>query len=144
MRKGKMAASRKKIKKDYVYAVGRRRTSSARVRLHKGNKESLVNGQVIGKYFPGATMRSVWQKPFELTGTTGKYYITARVMGGGKQGQLRAVVHGLARAFSKRDTEKFRKLLKDGGLLTRDSRKRQRRMVGTGGKSRRAKQSPKR
>ena len=64
--------------------------------------------------------------------------------GGGKQGQLRAVVHGMARAFSKFDTEKFRKLLKDGGLLTRDSRKRQRRMVGMGGKSRRAKQSPKR
>lgn len=134
----------KKVKKDYAYGVGRRRTSSARVRLYKGNKESLVNDQVIGKYFPGAVMRSAWQKPFELTGTVGKCYITAKVEGGGKQGQLAAVVHGIARAFTNLDAEKYRKVLKSGGLLTRDARKRQRRMVGTGGKSRRAKQSPKR
>ena len=139
-----MAKKNKKAKKDYTYAVGRRKTSSARIRLFKGKKESLVNGEVIGKYFAGEISRSKWQKPFELTNTLGKYYITAVVVGGGKKGQLEATVHGISRAFSKLDSEKFRKLLKDDGLLTRDSRKRQRRMVGTGGKARRKKQSPKR
>lgn len=139
-----MAKKNKKTKRDYTYAVGRRKTSSARVRLFKGGKESLVNGEVIGKYFPGKVNSQKWQKPFGLTGTLGKYYITAKVSGGGKKGQLGALLHGVARAFSSLDPDKFRKPLKDEGLLTRDSRKRQRRMVGTGGKARRKKQSPKR
>lgn len=131
-------------KKNYTYAVGRRRTSSARVRLHKGNEESTVNGQVIGKYFPGDAMRTFWQKPFELTETLGKYYVTAKVIGGGKVGQLGAVIHGTARAFSKANSEKYRTSLKQAGLLSRDERQRERRKVNTGGKARRAKQSPKR
>lgn len=131
-------------KVDYVYAVGRRKTATARVRLYKGRKENLVNEVVIGKYFPGAVMTSLWQKPFSLTNTTGKYYITAKVAGGGKDGQLAAVVHGLARALTKASPEKFRSVLKKEGLLTRDSRSRERRMVGTGGRARKQKQSPKR
>jgi len=139
-----MAKKNKKIKKDYTYAVGRRKTSSARVRLFKGKKESLINGEVIGKYFSGEIARQKWQKPFEITNTLGKYFVSVKVVGGGKEGQLDAVLHGIARAFSKLDPESYRKLLKAEGLLTRDARKRQRRMVGTGGKSRRKKQSPKR
>ena len=65
-------------------------------------------------------------------------------MGGGKKGQLGAVTHGMARAFDKLDREKFRPELKKAGLLTRDSRTRERRKIGTGGKARRKKQSPKR
>ena len=137
-------ATQKKAKKDYVYAVGRRRTSSARVRLYKGTKESLVNGMVIGKYFPGRVMMVGWQKPFILTETLGKYYITAKVAGGGKEGQLEAVAHATAKAFNLLDTKKFRASLKKAGLLTRDARNKERRMVGTGGKSRKQKQSPKR
>lgn len=133
----------KKDLKNYTYAIGRRKNASARVRLYKGNKESLVNGEVIGKYFPGATMRSKWQRPFFLTNTDGKYYVTVRVLGGGKNGQLEATVHGIARAFTKLN-ENFRSSLKSPGLLTRDARKKERRMVGTGGKARRQKQSPKR
>lgn len=131
-------------KVDYIYTVGRRKTASARVRLYKGKKENLVNGVVIGKYFPGAVMASLWQKPFSLTGTSGKYYITAKVSGSGKDSQLTAVVHGMARALAKASPEKFRGVLKKGGLLTRDSRSRERRMVGTGGRARKQKQSPKR
>lgn len=135
----------KKItKKDYTYAVGRRRTSSARVRLYKGDHESTVNEQVIGKYFPGEAMAKLWQKPFSLTGTIGKYYVTAKVLGGGRIGQLEAVIHAISRALSFKDSEKYRASLKTAGLLSRDSRIRQRRMVGTGGKSRRKKSSPKR
>lgn len=130
-------------KQGYTFANGRRRASSARVRLFAGRKESTVNDQLIGLYFPGEVMRNSWNKPFELTDTLGKFYITVKVYGGGKQGQLDAVVHATAKALSKHDT-KFRAPLKSAGLLTRDARTRERRKVGKGGKARRAKQSPKR
>ncbi|RJR29291.1 30S ribosomal protein S9 [Candidatus Microgenomates bacterium] len=128
----------------YSKAIGRRREASARVRLYKGKEESTVNGVLIGKYFPGDIMRSRWARPFELTGTEGKYYVTVKVEGGGKNGQLGAVVHGIARALVEENEKTFRASLKEAGLLTRDARKKERRMVGTGGKARRQKQSPKR
>lgn len=136
----------KKIAKkaDYTYSVGRRKSAVARVRLFRGKKENLVNGEVIGRYFPGKVMALLWQKPFELTKTVGKYYATVKVLGGGKKGQLEAVVHGIARALAKESPEKFKPLLRKAGLLTRDARVRERRMVGTGGKARKQKQSPKR
>ena len=133
-----------KTKKDYIYALGRRRESSARVRLFKGDGQTLVNDQPIGQYFPGVIARARWAKPFELTETSGKYFATIKVIGGGKQGQLGAVVLGLARAIQKINLEKYRPNLKKAGLLTRDDRIRERRKVGTGGKARRQKQSPKR
>lgn len=133
-----------KKKKDYIYAVGRRRSASARVRLFKGSEQSMVNDMPIGVYFPGEINRVYWQRPFELTNTLGKYYVTVKVVGGGKRGQLEAVVHGIARALAKLDEEKFRPPLKKAGLLTRDARVRERRKVGMGGKARRKKQSPKR
>jgi small subunit ribosomal protein S9 len=129
---------------NYTYAVGRRKSASARVRLHKGDKESTVNNIVIGKYFNISKYESLWKKPFEVTDTLGRYFITAKVQGGGKRGQLEAVTHGIARAFARLNPEKYRKLLKKEGLLKRDSRIRERRKVGMGGKSRRKKQSPKR
>ena len=130
--------------KEYFYASGRRRSSSARVRVYKGTGENTVNDQLVGKYFPGEVMRSIWQKPFDLTQTTGKYYFTAKVADGGKNGQLDAVAHATAKALVKIDTEKNKLVLRKSGLLTRDSRIRERRKVNTGGKARRAKQSPKR
>ena len=133
-----------KKKKDYTYSVGRRKSASARVRLYKGTKENLVNETPIGKYFPGQVNRVKWEKPFKLTDTLGKYYVTVKVNGGGRQGQLDAVVHGIARAFINLDEDKFRESLKSAGLLTRDARVRERRKVGTGGRARRQKQSPKR
>lgn len=114
------------------------------MRLFKGKGENLVNGMAIEKYFPGEILKRLWQKPFELTQTAEKYYISAKVIGSGKQGQLDAMVLGIARTLSEADPEKYRPALKAAGLLTRDARIRQRRMVGKGGKSRRKKQSPKR
>lgn len=130
--------------KNYTYAVGRRRTAAARVRLHKGQEESTVNGVVIGQYFEGTAATNIWQKPFVLTDTLGKYFVTVKVVGGGKNGQLGAVVHGIARAFALEKPDSFREVLKKAGLLTRDARERERRKIGTGGKARRKKQSPKR
>ena len=134
----------KKKKKDYTYAVGRRRSAAARVRLFKGKGQNMVNQVPIGEYFPGAVNETKWQKPFRVTDTTEKYFVTAKVLGGGRQGQLGAVVHGIARAFNELNEEKFRTPLKKAGLLTRDARTRERRKVGMGGKARRKKQSPKR
>jgi len=134
-----------KIKKvNFDRSSGKRRTAKARVRLFLGKGQSLVNGKSFEEYFPGETQKALWIKPFELTETGTKYYVTARVVGGGKRGQLVAVVHAMAKVLAQKDPGKYRLPLKKAGLLTRDSRIRQRRMVGTGGKSRRAKQSPKR
>lgn len=134
----------KKAKKDYVYAVGRRKSASARVRVHKGEGDNLVNGQIVGKYFPGEVFKEAWQKVFKLTESLGKYHFSVKVVGGGKKSQLDAMVHGLSKAMVMVDKEKFRPALKKAGLLTRDSRVRERRKTGTGGRARRQKQSPKR
>jgi len=129
---------------DYIYGVGRRRTSSCRVRLYRGKGENTVNGLPASKYFEGEIAKRALAKPFGATETSDKYYFSAKVVGGGKSGQLAAVILGIARALVKASVEKNRVPLKKLGLLTRDSRIRQRRMVGMGGKSRRKKQSPKR
>lgn len=134
----------KKQNKNYTFAVGRRKSAVARVRLYPKKGQTMVNGKPIEKYFPGEVARRLWTKPFQLTQAEGKYYATVKVVGGGKEGQLDAVIHGLARAFNGLDREKFRPVLKKHGFLTRDSRIRERRKVGTGGKARRKKQSPKR
>lgn len=131
-------------KKDYVYAVGRRRTSSARVRLFRGKGENTVNGKKASEYFSGVLRRDDLLKPFKITDMSSKYYFSVKVLGGGLQGQLSASVHAIAKALASEDREKFRGPLKKAGLLTRDSRIRERRKVNTGGKARRQKQSPKR
>ena len=131
-------------KVNYFSAKGARKESSARVRIYRGKGENVVNKIPVGKYFSGEIAASVWQKPFRVPETSDKYYFSAKVIGGGKQGQLDALVNGIAKALVKISEEKYKKELRKFGLLTRDSRIRQRRMVGMGGKSRRKKQSPKR
>ena len=127
----------------YVLAVGRRKESIARVRLFEGRGEITVNGKKINEYFSGAVAEKFFIKPFEVTQTTGKYYATVKVEGGGMSSQLGAVVHGFSRALSKAD-EKFKPLLKKQGLLTRDARVKERRKYGHAQKARAMKQSPKR
>ena len=135
-------ARKKKI--NYTFSVGRRRAASARVRLFKGKGENQVNGISIEQYFPGVINKVAWSQPFKLTETEGKYFVTVKVAGGGKNGQLDAVILGISRALALAEKEKFRPPLKKAGLLARDSRIRERRKVGMGGKARRKKQSPKR
>ncbi len=140
-----------KSKANYTYAVGRRKTSNARIRLYnsasvpgKEGVQLLVNDQPAELYFPGETAKATYRKPFFLTETLNKVSASVVVAGSGKMSQLDAVVHGLARALSALNPEKYRPVLKSAGLLTRDPRAKQRRMIGTGGKARRTKQSPKR
>ncbi|MDE2025178.1 MAG: 30S ribosomal protein S9 [Patescibacteria group bacterium] len=147
----------KTTKRDYTYAVGRQREAIARVRIYAHVKDGLmwdnipvqkaqilVNGEPIEKYFPGPVYKATYMKPFTVTNTADKYAVTVKVAGGGRSGQLDAMVQGVARALSSLDGTKFRPVLKKAGLLTRDARVRERRKVGTGGKARRKKQSPKR
>jgi small subunit ribosomal protein S9 len=134
----------RKKKINYIYAVGRRKSASARVRLFRGKGENTVNGKPISEYFPGLINKDVWSKPFKTVDVFDKYYVSVKVVGGGQKGQLGAVVHGISKALAKAKEDKFRIPLKKAKLLTRDSRIRERRKAGTGGKARRKKQSPKR
>ncbi len=153
----KKSTVKKPKKRDYSYAVGRRKESVARIRLYSTLKENqkwkneelkkgqiLVNELPIEKYFSGPIAKAIYTKPLVLTNTLDKYAITVKVAGGGKQGQLEALVHALSRCLSSINKEKHRPALKKAGLLTRNPKVRERRKVGTGGKARRRKQSPKR
>jgi len=142
----------------YYEGIGRRRTSVAVVRLFIPGKdktamigekkikegEMLVNGKKIEEVFPALYQKVQYLKPMALVKADDRFCVSITVSGGGMQGQLEAIVHGLGRALEKTDKEVVRPILKKELLLKRDPRARQRRMVGTGGKARRAKQSPKR
>lgn len=145
-------------KKEYIFATGKRKSAVARVRLYEKAKDGLtwgeinvkkgdiiVNERAIADYFGGDVSKHLYTEPLRITNAHQQNYtFTIRVTGGGPSGQLQAVIAGIANALNKLDTEKHRPILKKKGLLTRDSRVRQRRKVGMGGKSRRKKQSPKR
>lgn len=137
-----MAAKRIKAK-EYIFAIGRRKRSTARIRLYSGKGQTLVNDKPITEYF-----RSIpevyYLRPFRLTQTEGKYYVTAKIEGGGLVGQVGAFVHGVSRALVKENEEKYKKILKSAGLLTRDPREKERRKFGLAQKARARKQSPKR
>ena len=123
-------------------AIGRRKTSVASVRLFSGTGEMTVNGKPISQYFSGLVAKTRYLLPFTTSAVT-KYTASIKVHGGGLFGQLDAAVLGLSRALAAANA-KLKSPLRQAGLLTRDSRTRQRRMIGMGGKSRRKRQSPKR
>ena len=144
-------------KPTYYEGVGRRRESTARVRLYVVNEGTVtvrgqevkkgditVNGKPAETYFPGEVMKKSYIEPLRTTNTIGRFAITITTEGGGLMGQLGSVVLGISRALTKVDLEKFRPILKKRGFLTRDSRIRQRRKAGYAGKARKRKQSPKR
>lgn len=131
-------------KLEYTYAIGRRKESQARVRVYRGKGENTVNGMPASKYFEGELFQKMLARPMGATEASDKHYYSGRVVGGGKMGQLSSLILALSRALVKISPEKNRIVLRKLNLLTRDSRIRQRRMVGMGGKARRKKQSPKR
>lgn len=135
----------KNIKQDKaIHAHGRRKEAVARVRLYQGKGDFTVNSKPIEKYFPSVAQSSLYQKPFRLTKSEGKYWATIKVTGSGVKGQLDAVVHGLSRALNQANKEEYRSILKKAGLLTRDPRVKERRKYGRAQKARKGKQSPKR
>lgn len=128
----------------FIGAIGRRKESVARVRITPGNGQITVNGKPINEYFSGEISQKIYQKPFEVTQTSGKYNVSIKIVGGGVASQLGAAVHGISRALAKSDVDKMRSQLKKEGLLTRDPRAKERRKYGLAQKARAKKQSPKR
>lgn len=133
----------KKVKSaEQVISTGRRKKSIARVRLFAGNGKIVVNDRDIKDYLQSDTLLLIAKRPFIVTGTEGKYDAIIRVNGGGVSGQAGAISHGLARALVKAD-EMTKKELKEAGLLTRDSRMKERKKCGLK-KARKASQFSKR
>lgn len=128
---------------NYVSAHGRRKEASARVRLFKGKGENLINGKPMNEYFPQEVAKLRLNKVWQITKTEGKFYATVTVKGSGKNSQLEAVIHGLARALASTDGQ-LRTIVKKAGMLTRDARVKERRKYGLAQKARKGKQSPKR
>jgi len=124
------------------YATGRRKTSTARVRLTPGTGRILINGHAFDAYFGLQTLQLIIKQPLALTETLAKYDVLARVDGGGFSGQAGAVRHGIARALLRVDGE-YRPALKKAGFLTRDPREKERRKYGLK-KARKASQYSKR
>ena len=114
----------------YIEAVGRRKTSSARVRLTKSSKDTFeVNGKTMKEYFPTAEMQSTVVEALKTTNLEGVFAITAKIVGGGIHSQAEALRLGIARALQSNEPE-LRKPLKVVGLLTRDPRAKERRKFG--------------
>ena len=118
------------------YATGRRKTASARVRLRPGSGKITVNGHEVNDYFGRPTSVMILTSPLTLTEVGDKFDLVIRVSGGGKNGQAGAVLHGIARALCEFDAE-LRPTLKAAGMLTRDSRAKERKKYGLAGARRR-------
>ena len=114
------------------HAIGRRKTSVARVYLKPGSGKWEVNGRTLGDYFPRPSLVSLIQQPFTTTDTLGAFDVKANVDGGGMAGQAGALRLGIARALLVVD-EQHRKKLRENGLLTRDPRAVERKKPGRPG-----------
>jgi len=124
------------------YATGRRKTSSARVYLTKGNGDISVNDRALDVYFGRKVAQMLVLQPLELTNLSEKVDLKIKVQGGGNFGQAGAIRHGISRALISFD-EELRGQLKKAGLLTRDSRRVERKKPGLA-KARKSKQFSKR
>ena len=114
------------------YATGRRKTSTARVFLRPGKGAITVNHREFDKYFTTDALRTLVRRPLLLTETGEKFDVLATVDGGGVNGQAGAVRLAVARALVEYNTE-LRKQLKKDGLLTSDSRVKERKKYGMAG-----------
>ncbi len=114
----------------YYEGLGRRKTATARVRLHPdGNGNMVINGKPTREYFHRESDWQNMQAPLAVTGTLGQFDVTVQVKGGGITGQSEAVRMGIARALLKVNPE-FRSALRQAGFLTRDSRMKERKKPG--------------
>jgi small subunit ribosomal protein S9 len=124
------------------FGTGRRKSSVARVILSNGKGEFIINGRPFEEYIPSAATRLDVTQPLVLTETEGKYDITVNVNGGGLTGQAGAIRLGITRALMEINPD-LRKILKPAGLVTRDSRSKERKKYGLK-KARKASQFSKR
>jgi small subunit ribosomal protein S9 len=114
------------------YGTGRRKRSTARVRLVPGTGRIVINDREAADYFPYETQLIIINQPLVTTETSGTYDVLVNVRGGGFTGQAGAIRHGIARALLQADPE-YRKPLKVEGYLTRDARMTERKKYGLKG-----------
>lgn len=114
---------------EVVNALGRRKTSVARVYLSKGKGAVTVNKRDYKEFFPVAILQSKIEQPFNLTDTLGQYDVKVNVMGGGVNGQAEAIRLGISRALVEISAD-YKPLLKAEGLMTRDPRMVERKKPG--------------
>jgi small subunit ribosomal protein S9 len=114
------------------YGTGKRKTAVARVFLRSGSGGFEINRRAIESYFPNHLHRMVARTALVVTETLGQMDVKASVAGGGSSGQADALRHGVARALLRMNPE-LRKLLRGAGLLTRDSRIKERKKYGQPG-----------
>jgi small subunit ribosomal protein S9 len=123
----------KKTNEKYFYAVGRRKTAVAQVRLFEDSKATdndlIINGKKFKEYFPIASLQNNFLEPLKAVGMQDKVRMTVIVKGGGVTGQVEAVRLGVARALVEMDAT-LKKTLKNLGLMTRDSREVERKKPG--------------
>jgi len=112
--------------------TGKRKTSIARVTLKHGKGDININNVPLNKYFPSETLIMVVKQPLTTAAVTGKYDISVKVNGGGMSGQAGAIRHGIAKALVDINPD-FRGKLKKEGMLTRDSRVKERKKYGQKG-----------
>lgn len=113
----------------YYEAVGRRKTSSARVRLYPGTGTIMINDRPMAEYFCRPTDVVAVTRPLQVTDTLNSFNVSVHVEGGGLSGQAGATAHGIARALCVAD-ENLRMVLKKNGLLARDPRAKERKKYG--------------
>ena len=130
-------------KQTYFQKTGKRKSAVAQVRLLPGGGGAIVvNGTPYEELFPRQAHRQTIERPLMLTETLGKYSVMVKVAGGGISGQSGAICHGIARALVEAD-ENLKPVLRQNGLLTRDSRVKERKKPGLK-RARKAKQYTKR
>ncbi|MCA9353336.1 30S ribosomal protein S9 [Candidatus Nomurabacteria bacterium] len=115
--------------KKYVEKIGRRKTSTARVRISFGSASAFsINGKTLAEYFPTASLQQIVESPIKESGLD-KLGVSVKVIGGGIHSQAEAVRHGISRALSE-NNETLRSPLKKLGFLKRDARAKERRKFG--------------
>ena len=114
----------------YYEGIGRRKTSTARVRLHTGGTGAItVNDKPVGEYFGRQADAQNVAAPLRLAGVDQRFDVTVKVSGGGDTGQSDAVAMGVARALLESDPE-LKPMLRKAGYLTRDARAKERKKPG--------------
>ena len=123
-------------KTEEIWATGRRKCAVARVRIKPGTGVVVINGNAIADYLPGDALQGYACQPLKTVEMENKIDVTVTVDGGGKTGQAGAIRHGIARALVIYD-ETLRAALKAAGMMTRDSRVKERKKSGQPGARRR-------
>ena len=111
------------------YGTGRRKSSTARVFIRRGNGDITINSKPMDVFFGRKTARMIVRQPLELTNLEGQFDVNVNVAGGGPSGQAGAIRHGITRALMAYD-ETLRPTLRKAGYVTRDARAVERKKYG--------------